>query len=166
MADKSSFTSDEWTLLMQSVMAASLAVTMADPSGLWGVLKEGFASARSLVEAKLNPGADALVKAVVADFETGSSRTVARDGLQAKFSGAKPPEIKAKCLDILRQVSTLLDAKAPSDAAGFKGWLRQVAQKVAEASTEGGFLGIGGVKVSDAEKATLTEMSSALNLPT
>jgi len=35
---------------------------------------------------------------------------------------------------------------------------------VAEASTEGGFLGFGGVRVSDAEKATLTEISSALGL--
>jgi len=37
-------------------------------------------------------------------------------------------------------------------------------QHVAEASKEGGFLGIGGVRVSEAEKATLTEISSALKL--
>jgi hypothetical protein len=36
---------------------------------------------------------------------------------------------------------------------------------VAEAASEGGFLGIGGVAVSEAEKATLTEMSNALKLP-
>jgi len=33
---------------------------------------------------------------------------------------------------------------------------------VAEASSEGGFLGIGGVQVSDKEKATLSEISKAL----
>jgi hypothetical protein len=33
---------------------------------------------------------------------------------------------------------------------------------VAEASAEGGFLGIGGVQVSDAEKATLGDISKAL----
>jgi hypothetical protein len=33
---------------------------------------------------------------------------------------------------------------------------------VAEASTEGGFLGFGGVKVSDAEKATLADIAKAL----
>jgi hypothetical protein len=37
-----------------------------------------------------------------------------------------------------------------------------VAQKAAEAGTEGGFLGFGGVAVSDAEKATLVEISAAL----
>ena len=59
----------------------------------------------------------------------------------------------------------MVDAKAPDDAAAFKGWLRQISEHVAEAATEGGgFLGIGGVPVSEAEKATLTEISSALKL--
>jgi hypothetical protein len=166
MVDKSSFTPQEWTLLMEGVMAAGMAVTMADPSGLLGVLKEGFASAQALVQAKRDPGADALVKAIVMDFEAPAARNAARDGLKARFGSAKkPPEIKAKCIDLLREVSTLLDQKAPADAAAFKGWLRQVGQRVAEAASEGGgLLGIGGVQVSDAEKATLAEISSALKL--
>ena len=43
MTDKSSFTPDEWKLLLESVMMASIAVTAAEPSGLWGLLKESFA---------------------------------------------------------------------------------------------------------------------------
>jgi hypothetical protein len=62
----------------------------------------------------------------------------------------------------LVDVSTILDAKAPGDAAVFKAWLRSISQKVAEAATEGGFMGIGGVQVSDAEKATLADISRAL----
>jgi hypothetical protein len=62
----------------------------------------------------------------------------------------------------LREVSAVLDAKAPQDAAGFKTWLLTISQNVAEASAEGGFLGIGGVQVSDAEKATLADISKAL----
>ncbi|MET0705530.1 MAG: hypothetical protein ABWY82_01615, partial [Tardiphaga sp.] len=55
------------------------------------------------------------------------------------------------------------DAKAPDDAASFKAWLRQISQSTAEAATEGGGLfGLGGVQVSEAEKATLTEISNAL----
>jgi hypothetical protein len=38
----------------------------------------------------------------------------------------------------------------------------EIAQNTAEASTEGGFLSFGGVQVSDAEKATLAEIASAL----
>ena len=55
-----------------------------------------------------------------------------------------------------------MDTKAPNEAVAFKDWLKQVAQKTAEASTEGGFLGFGGVQVSEAEKATLAEIASAL----
>jgi hypothetical protein len=43
MADKTNFTKEEWTLLLESPMIAGMAVTAADPSGLWGLLKESFA---------------------------------------------------------------------------------------------------------------------------
>ena len=65
MTDKSSFTPDEWKLLLESVMAASVAITAAEPSGLWGLLKEGFAGGSELAKAKMDPGTDALIKAVV-----------------------------------------------------------------------------------------------------
>jgi hypothetical protein len=164
MTDKSNFTPDEWKLILESVMAAGIAVTAAEPSGLWGLLKESFASGSELVRAKSDAGSNALVRAAAADFATSEGRGIARDDLKAKLAGSKPPEIKAKCIETLRQAAELLDAKAPGDATAFKGWLRQIGQHVAEASKEGGFLGIGGVQVSEAEKATLTEISSALAL--
>jgi hypothetical protein len=163
-ADKSSFTPDEWKLILEGVMMASVAVTAAEPSGLWGLLKESFAAGTTLVAAKKDAGSNALIKAVVADFESSEGRSLARDGLKEKFSGSKPAEIKAKCLEALRQVGVLVDTKAPQDAAAFKGWLRQISQQVAEAAKEGGILGIGGVRVSEAEKATLTEIASALKV--
>jgi hypothetical protein len=88
---------------------------------------------------------------------------VARDGLRERFSGSKPADLKARAIEEIRQVSTLLDAKAPEDAVAFKAWLGAIAERVAEASKEGGFLGFGGVQVSDAEKATLAEIAGALS---
>ncbi|NTU65591.1 MAG: hypothetical protein HGB05_19870, partial [Chloroflexi bacterium] len=41
-----------------------------------------------------------------------------------------------KAIDALRQVSGLLDAKAPGDAAAFTAWLRQISQTTAEAANE------------------------------
>jgi hypothetical protein len=164
MTDKSNFTADEWKTLLESVMMAGIAVTAADPSGLWGLLKESFASSSELVKVKLDPGANPLIKAVVDDFSTAQGRSTARDGLTEKLKGIKPAEITAKCIETLRQAGTVVDAKAPGDAAAFKGWLRQISQHVAEAAPEGGFLGIGGVAVSEAEKATLKEITGALKL--
>jgi hypothetical protein len=165
VTDKSNFTPDEWKLLLESVMAASIAITAAEPSGLWGLLKESFAGGTELAKVKMDPSADALVKAVVGDFGTAEGRSITRDGLKDKLKASKPAEIKDKCVEILRQAGAVVDAKAPGDAAAFKGWLRQISQHVAEAATEGGFLGFGGVAVSDAEKATLAEISGALKLP-
>jgi hypothetical protein len=45
----------------------------------------------------------------------------------------------------------VVDAKAPDDAAAFKGWLRQISQRVAEAAKEGGLFGTNGSPVSDTE---------------
>jgi hypothetical protein len=111
-------------------------------------------------DANANP----LVKAVVADFQTSEGRAAARDGLKAELANSKPAEVKTKTIASLREVTALLAAKAPGDAAAFKGWLRQISQKTAEAASEGGGLFGGGVQVSDAEKATLGEISSALGI--
>jgi hypothetical protein len=62
----------------------------------------------------------------------------------------------------LKEVARIVDTKASTDAVPFKAWLSDVARKAAEAGTEGGFLGFGGVAVSDAEKATLAEIAAAL----
>ena len=164
MADKTTFTKDEWTLLLKSPMIAGMAISAADPGGLWGLLKESFAGGAALTKAATDPNANALVKAVVADFSTSEGRSAARDGLKAEFADGKPADIKTKSIDSLRQVSSLLTAKAPGDAAAFKDWLRQISQSTAEAATEGGGLFGGGVQVSDAEKATLGEISSALGI--
>jgi hypothetical protein len=164
MADKTSFTKEEWALLLKSPMIAGMAITAADPSGLWGLLKESFAGGEALSQAATDPKANALVKAVVADFSTSEGRSTARDDLKAEFAGGKPEDIKTRSVDSLRQVSTLLTTKAPGDAAAFKDWLRHISESTAEAASEGGSLFGGGVQVSSAEKATLAEISSALGI--
>lgn len=163
MADKSSFTTEEWTLLLESPMMAGMAVTAADPSGLWGLLKESLAGGNALAKALSDPGTNPLVKALATDFSTSEARSAARDGLKVKCGKSRPAEVKAKSIEGLRQASAVLAAKAPTDAAAFKSWLRQISQSTAEAASEGGgLLGFGGVQVSEAEKATLAEISNAL----
>ena len=121
MADKSNFTPDEWKLLLESVTMAGIAISAADPNGLWGLLKESFAEGSELMAAKADPTAKPLIKALVADFQTAEGRTTARDGLKEKLKGLKPAEITAKCIETLGQAGQLVDAKAPDDAAAFLG---------------------------------------------
>ena len=162
MANKQSFTPEEWTKILESTMLAGMAVTAAEPSGLWGLLKEGFASSSALAAAKADSGSSELVKAVIAEYETTEGRAAIQEALRKRFAGSKPGDAVQRSLDNLREVSAILAAKAPGDAPAFKAWLSSISQKVAEASSEGGFLGIGGVQVSDPEKATLADIAKAL----
>jgi hypothetical protein len=163
MATKSDFTTDQWNKLVQAPLLAGFAVSAADPSGLIGTLQEGMASAKALADAKSDAGADALIKAVVDDLLTAEGRTAARESVQRLIQGAELAQIKARALAELGETAKILDAVAPADAGPFKAWLNTVANKVAEAASEGGFLGFGGQKVSEAERATLAEISTALN---
>jgi hypothetical protein len=164
MATKANFTPDERKSLMQSPLLVGIAVSAADPSGLIGMLKESMASARELVQAKADPNADELVKAVAGDFETTEGRGLAQDGLKALLAGARPADVALKA-DPLRALSALLDAKAPADAAAYKAWLCHLANAVAEAAPEGGFLGFSGTQVSAAEKASVAQIAAALGFP-
>jgi hypothetical protein len=162
MANKSSFTPEEWSRLVASPVVASMAITAADPGGLWSLLQESMSSGWALLEAKQNAQATPLVKAVADDIANSETRNAVRESFQSQFKGSQFADIKRKAIEELGAVSHLLDAKAPDEAAAFKSWLLGVAQKSAEAGKEGGFLGFGGVAVSDAERATLAEIGTAL----
>ena len=162
MAGKADFTPDEWKAVVASPMLAGMAVTLAEPSGLWGMMKESFASGQALLEAKNNADASELAKAIVADLETAEGRDVAREGLRSQVAGKSPPDAKQQILAALAAVGKIVDAKSPGAAPAFKAWLISLSTKVAEASSEGGFLGFGGVQVSEAEKASLADIAKAL----
>ena len=164
MATKTDFTAEEWSEVLGSVMMAGMAVTLADPSGLIGMTKEGLASGSALLAAKTDPNSSVLIKSVVSDFETSEGRTAARGMIKAKLAGKQPAEMKNTILEALSKTVALVDAKAPDEAAGFKTWLYSISERVANAASEGGFLGFGGVQVSDAERSTLDEISKALKL--
>ena len=52
MANKQNFTPVEWTKVLESGMLASMAVTAAEPSGLWGTLMETFAAGSAFAASK------------------------------------------------------------------------------------------------------------------
>ncbi|HWE18222.1 MAG TPA: hypothetical protein VG758_13735 [Hyphomicrobiaceae bacterium] len=166
MANKTTFTPEEWKQVLESVMLTGMAVTAADPSGLFGILKESMATGRSLLAAKSDPESNELVRAVAAEYETREGRQAARDQLKATLKGSKAGDVSTKAMAALHEVSSLIDEKAPADAPGFKTWLQHIAAGAAEAANEGGFMGFGGVPVSEAEKATLAQLSGALGIKT
>jgi hypothetical protein len=162
MSVREAFTDEEWARVVGAPMLAGMAVTAADPSGLWGVLRESAAMAGAIRETGGAEGPDTLVGEVIAAYQSSEGRDLARGALKAEVHGRKPAEIVEAALAELGAVAALVAAKAPQDEAAFKAWLHDVAAKVAEAGTEGGFLGFGGEKVSEAERATLDRLGQAL----
>ena len=95
MANKQSFTPEEWTKILESPMVAGIAVSAAEPSGLWGSLKEAFASSSALASAKLDAGSNELVRAVAAAFETAEGRSDLQKALRQRFADAEPVDCPA-----------------------------------------------------------------------
>jgi hypothetical protein len=157
VSTKADYSKDEWDSLLKAPLMAAMAVVVASPSGPIGAVQEMFAVGKGLMEGAegtTNP----LISALVADVKAGSRPSMPTE---------RPKDlaqVKAQALGACREVAALLARKAPGEADGFKRWLLGTAQRTAEAAKEGGFLGVGGVQVSDAEKAALGEVAGALGL--
>src|SRR5215475_864989 len=161
MTTKADYTAEEWELLTRGPFVAAMAVVAASPSGPIGVIKELSAVGRVLQEASQSGETNALINALVSDVKAGYRPSGTTE------QGQQPEEIKDLALKTCQEVVALLARKAPApEAEGFKRWLLMAAQQTAEASKEGGFLGIGGVRVSAAEQAVLAELAGILGVTT
>jgi hypothetical protein len=161
MALKDVFATEEWARVVAAPMLAGIAVTAADPGGLWGAVKESVAVAGAERDAG-GTGAEPLIAEIAAAYETAEGRDMARAVLKAEARGKPPAAVADAAVTELTAVAALVAAKAPEAAPGFRAWLRGIAERVAAAGSEGGFLGFGGEQVSAAEKATLVRIDAAL----
>ena len=160
MARKSDFTTEEWKMIVAAAPMVGLAVTCASPNGPWGVLKEmlsmGMAMAEMLQKGSSNP----LIAELAADLKERQTKPEPPQGIK------DPEQAKELALNHIRAVNDIVSRKAKADEADeFKKWLLAVGERVAEASNEGGIFGIGGERISDAEKNVLRQIAVALGLP-
>jgi hypothetical protein len=157
LSDKSSFTPEEWQVLFTAAPMIGMGVSLASPNGPFGVVKEMFAVGMAISETLQAGSSSPLVKAVIDDMKARGTKPERPAGMD------NPESAKRVVLDTMKRVSTVLAAKAtPDEAAGFKSWLLGIADKVAQASNEGGFFGIGGERVSQAEKQAIADLAAAL----
>ncbi len=156
------YTEEEWTRLGRAPLVVAMAVSIADPGGPIEVLRESGAALRSLAEAAEQGDRGPLVTAVARDA---AARAKQRDSVLGGFrpTGA---EARQQILDELRRVEALLAAKADDRSADeFREWLRVTAQRAATAAREGGFLGIGGERVSQREQDMLGVLGEIFGTP-
>jgi hypothetical protein len=158
MGLKEAFAPEEWARVVGAPMLAGIAVTAAEPGGLWGAVKESVAVAGAVREGRDDP----LIAEIARAYDTAEGRELARAVLKEQARGKPPAAVVDAAVAELGAVAALVAAKAPQAAPGFREWLKAVAARVADAGSEGGFMGFGGEKVSAAERATLERIAAAL----
>lgn len=164
MAKQDAFTAEEWTLLRLAPSLVSGGTSAAEPSGIFSSIKEATAGAAGVAEAFKANTALELFSSLAADRSIPGMpdpKTLLGEGTREQ----QMANFKSNVLTRVKSAVELVATKAsPAEADAYKAMLVGVAQKAAEASKEGGFLGFGGVRVSDAEHAFISDVKKAVGL--
>jgi hypothetical protein len=162
MSTKTDYSAEEWKLVLKGPLMAGLAVVAASPSGPLGVLREMFAVGKLIAETKAQAGSNELLRTLVSELSAPDARGQID---AAELRGLPPEQLKAHALETCRTLAALVDRKAtPAEADEVKRWLLVIAKRTAEAAKEGGFLGFGGVQVSETETGAIRDVATALGI--
>jgi hypothetical protein len=153
MTRKADFNAEEWSTVVAGPLYGGMRVISADRGG---TLRESVALGRAYQEARAAHGHSDLLDELV-------SSPPAIDPAQLRDAGARIGEVVT---ERIQEAMRILQAKAtPEEIDAYKRFVMTVAQTVAAAHKEGGFLGIGGKQISDPENEALDEISAALGSP-
>jgi hypothetical protein len=145
---KADFSEQEWTQVLEGPTSAGLIVIASDRGGS---IRETFSMAKVYAEARQQHGESQLLDEIVA----------AKPEMDRTRAGS-PEQLKEHALQNVREAIELLKGKASEEeVAEYRKFVLGLAEHVAEARKEG-FLGLSGERVSDAERAAINEIESAL----
>ena len=153
MTRKADFNAEEWSAVVDGPLYAGLRVIAASRGG---TLRETMAMGRVYQEARARHGESELLDELIKTPPSidADSRQEVHDNIGELASQR------------LREAIGSLEANAtPAETDSYKKFVMTVAQAAAGAHKEGGFLGIGGQEISDAENQALDEISVALGPP-
>jgi hypothetical protein len=143
---------DDWAKVLAGPAAALAAVAASDLSGPLDSIREAKAAAAALEQAaRAAPPGSLVATAFGAGMTSDMVKRMralapSRDGL----------------IDLIRSSAAVVAARSPGDVAAYRDTVNAVARATAQASKDGGFLGIGGKPVSDDEQRALDAIAAAL----
>jgi hypothetical protein len=166
MTERSDYTDAEWATLVGAPVAVIAAVIGASPNGPVGIAQEVGAAVKSFEQAaetrRDNPLIAALLLTLKGRFEAFTGKT-SDDAAVEQVDIFALGSDRARAMAAIVAARDLLAQKAPPElAAEIRAWLLELADNVAAAAAEGGFLGIGGEQVNDKERGALGEIAAAL----
>jgi len=148
MTRKADFNAEEWSTVTAAPALAAIAVAAADRGG---TLREGLSMARAYQEARQEAHTE-LIEQMLAS-PPGVPPTPPADAAQMRERAVT--EVRSAS-DLLREKGTVADLREYGD------FVVAVCEAVARAHKEGGVLGVGGKEVSEAERAAMDEIATAL----
>ena len=152
MTTKADFNAEDWSTVVDGPLYAGLSVIAASRGG---TIRESVAMTRTYQDARAQHGTSPLLDELIASPPTIDAATVQKGG-----------DVTQAATGTLRRAIEILDRVATAEETdAYKTFVMTVAQAVAGAHKEGGFLGIGGTAVSDAENVALDQISGALGSP-
>lgn len=165
------YTEDELYLIASLPHTIGAAMAFVGHSGVFGTGKEMFVSATSILNGVKEYPNNALIQAILPNLQEDRQEAMSKMKQFRSWTTARMKEkginsaekMRAQALEDCRAVAKLLASKGnPQEVSEYKQWAMAVAEKVATASTEGGFLGFGGERLSANEKLLLAELEGAL----
>jgi hypothetical protein len=143
MTGKADFSAEEWELVLEAPPGAGMIVAMAERGG---AIRESFSMAKAYAEARQQHGESELLDEVV------SAKPKVDRSRHGSFA-----ELKEHALQQVRDAVAVLESKAtPDEVDDYRRFVLALAERVAVAHEEGG------EQVSDAERAAIDEIASAL----
>lgn len=176
MLTRESFSIEEWAQVLSAPSAIGAMVVTADPSGPMGLIGEFRAimnSMKAYVEAHAaESNLMAVIQEYIATKPSQEEEAQLKEWAQKQQDEMKankpqsPEELHERIRSTVTTALDMLRAKGASEAdiESFKNMMYTVAEATAEASKEGGFLGIGGIRVSDKEASVLAQIKSELGV--
>jgi hypothetical protein len=148
---KARYSADQWTKVRLAPSVVAKAVMDASPSGAIGRSKELAAVASTITESRNTASPTSLVNLAFDVDLTASETNLLKQSPNLPVS-------------VIRDAVVAVSTNSPGDASEYGRLLVNVATRVAEASKEGGFLGIGGTRVSENEQKTINEIRAMVGI--
>ncbi|WNJ20288.1 hypothetical protein [Pontibacter sp. G13] len=171
MTIKERFEPEEWEFLSYYPAMVGAAMSAAGKSGITGTMKEMFASSSAYHHGAERFPHDELVSTIGKREDTSMSDREWIEGLQRHVrqyfedrGARKPHDLIDLVLEDAPRLNKLLDKKAPESSFSYKTWLLDIAEQVARAAKEGGFLGFGAVEFSDGESEFMDRLIDTLGM--
>ncbi len=164
MATKADFTAQEWEVLRDAPHLVMLSVATAGFSGPIGSIKEAFAPLGAIIEAA--KGNDALLRGVCDREELKAAQQSLRNSIKTGGDAqALREQLQNAAAEKAEAADAILKQKgSPEDLKAFCQLLMDIADRTANAAKEGSFLGFGGERVSEGERAVIKRIAQALEI--